>query len=58
MRRLSGVTYWLLGKRAAHRCLSSMSCTARRAPEWSHTELRGAYLETTNPGPFMGWPTQ
>lgn len=31
---------------------------ARMAPAWSRAELRGAYLEGTNHGPYMGVPTQ
>ncbi len=58
MRRLVGARHWLGVRRASRRCLCSLSCTARKAPEWSRVELRGAYLETTNAGPFMGWPSQ
>jgi hypothetical protein len=58
MRRLSSVMAWSRVRRASGRCLSSLSCTARRSPEWSRAELRGAYLEGTNTGPFMGWPSQ
>ncbi len=37
----------------------NISCIARRAPEWSRSELRGAYLEGTNIGPYLGdRPTQ
>ncbi len=32
----------------------NISCVARRSPEWSRVELRGAYLETTNYGPYLG----
>jgi hypothetical protein len=37
----------------------NVTCAARKAPEWSRAELRGAYLEGTNAGPYVGYgPTQ
>ncbi len=37
--------------------LRSVEHIARIAPEWGAVEVRRP-LDTTNSGPFMGWPTQ
>jgi hypothetical protein len=42
----------------ANRRESGVAGVARMSPEWSRAELRGAYLEGTNQGPYMGVPTQ
>jgi hypothetical protein len=52
IRRIKGRVFKATGREVG------VADIARMAPAWSRAELRGAYLEGTNRGPYMGVPTQ